>query len=141
MESKEDCDAQKDTPSSQIRVIQKISEDAVKVAGEALPSGANSLGSRHRRSQSEILTGQGGIGRNNSFQRLKSQVQRAWRWGGLLREDDDYRYCFNPEVLANQKRQWYQLHSKSTTMVFSLSLSFSSFCAGYIVLSLKSCLL
>ncbi|XP_044492088.1 uncharacterized protein LOC123215881 isoform X2 [Mangifera indica] len=119
MESKEDCDAQKDTPSSQIRVIQKISEDAVKVAGEALPSGANSLASRHRRSQSEILTGQGGIGRNNSFQRLKSQVQRAWRWGGLLREDDDYRYCFNPEVLANQKRQWYQLHSKSTTMDYT----------------------
>ncbi|XP_031250200.1 uncharacterized protein LOC116108064 isoform X1 [Pistacia vera] len=120
METKENYDAQEDTPSSPIRVLQQISEEAVRVAGEALQgaysrssSSAHLLEPRHRRSQSEILMG--AHGRSNSFQRLKSHMQRAWRWGGLSREDD-YQYSFNPEVLANQKRQWYQLHSKSKTM-------------------------
>ncbi|ESQ50402.1 hypothetical protein EUTSA_v10001892mg [Eutrema salsugineum] len=88
--------------------------DGVKVAGETfqnvyfngpvLPQ-SPSLG--HRRTQSEI--GTPGHRRTNSFQRLKTQMQKAWRGVSNLREDN--RPTFNPEVLANQKRQWYQLHS------------------------------
>ncbi|CAA7013969.1 unnamed protein product [Microthlaspi erraticum] len=88
--------------------------DEVKVAGETfqnvyfngpvLPQ-SPSLG--HRRSQSEM--GTPGHRRTNSFQRLKTQMQKAWRGVSNLREDN--RPTFNPEVLANQKRQWYQLHS------------------------------
>ncbi|XP_010548732.1 PREDICTED: uncharacterized protein LOC104820065 isoform X2 [Tarenaya hassleriana] len=61
----------------------------------------------HRRTQSE--TGTPGLRRTNSFQRLKTQMQKAWRGVSNLREDS--RPSFNPEVLADQKRQWYQLHS------------------------------
>lgn len=97
--------------------------DAAKAAGETfqnvyfsgpvLPQ-SPSLG--HRRTQSEMVTP--GHRRTNSFQRLKTQMQKAWRGVSNLREDN--RPTFNPEVLANQKRQWYQLHS-SKALVFKLS--------------------
>lgn len=104
--------------------------DAGKVAGETfqnvyfngpvLPQ-SPSLG--HRRSQSEM--GTPGHKRTNSFQRLKTQMQKAWRGVSNLREDN--RPTFNPEVLANQKRQWYQLHS-SKALVFNLSrVSYQTF--------------
>ncbi|PON54584.1 DENN domain containing protein [Trema orientale] len=120
--SKEDGEGHEDRPSSPIWVLQQISEEAFRVAGEAIQSvySGNSIsnmnnvtplghGPGHRRAQSEILT----IGhrRSNSFHRLKTQVQRAWKWGSNSREEGR-RSNFNPEVLANQKRQWYQLHSK-----------------------------
>ncbi|XP_010415945.1 PREDICTED: uncharacterized protein LOC104701884 [Camelina sativa] len=89
-------------------------EDAVKAAGEQYqnvyfngPVLPQSPTQGHRRSQSEI--GTPGHRRTNSFQRLKTQMQKAWRGVSNLREDN--RPTFNPEVLANQKRQWYQLHS------------------------------
>ncbi|XP_006854448.2 uncharacterized protein LOC18444210 isoform X2 [Amborella trichopoda] len=47
---------------------------------------------------------------NNSFQRWKRQMQKAWKWGQNPR-DQGGKSSFNPEILANQKRQWYQLHS------------------------------
>ncbi|CAH8354626.1 unnamed protein product, partial [Eruca vesicaria subsp. sativa] len=88
--------------------------DAVKAAGETfqnvyfngpvLPQ-SPSLG--HKHVQSEIETP--GHRRTNSFQRLKTQMHKAWRGVSNLHEDN--RPTFNPEVLANQKRQWYQLHS------------------------------
>jgi hypothetical protein len=88
--------------------------DAVKVAGETYqnvyfngPVLPQSPTQGHRRTQSEI--GTPGHRRTNSFQRLKTQMQKAWRGVSNLREDN--RPTFNPEVLANQKRQWYQLHS------------------------------
>ncbi|XP_058101310.1 uncharacterized protein LOC131245702 isoform X2 [Magnolia sinica] len=49
--------------------------------------------------------------RGSSFQRWKNQLQRAWKWGPSTREQG-LKSAFNPEVLANQKRQWYQLHSQ-----------------------------
>ncbi|XP_062079547.1 uncharacterized protein LOC133784008 [Humulus lupulus] len=120
MDSREDDDR----PSSPIWVLQHLSEEACRVAGEALHSvypghpsnivNTSPLGQRpgpgpgHRRAQSEVLIGQT---RSNGFHRLKSQVQRAWKWGSNSREEGR-RSNFNPEVLANQKRQWYQLHSK-----------------------------
>ncbi|XP_010540930.1 PREDICTED: uncharacterized protein LOC104814537 isoform X2 [Tarenaya hassleriana] len=61
----------------------------------------------HRRSQSEI--GTPGHRRTNSFQKLRTHMQKAWRGFSTLREDN--KPSFNPEVLAYQKRQWYQLHS------------------------------
>lgn len=98
--------------------------DAVKVAGETFqnvyfngPVLPQSPTQGHRRTQSEI--GTPGHRRTNSFQRLKTQMQKAWRGVSNLREDN--RPTFNPEVLANQKRQWYQLHS-SKTLVFNLSM-------------------
>ncbi|CAH8361179.1 unnamed protein product [Eruca vesicaria subsp. sativa] len=88
--------------------------DAVKSAGETSqnvyfsgPVLPQSPSQGHRRAQSEI--GTPGHRRTNSFQKLKTSMQKAWRGVSNLREDN--RPTFNPEVLANQKRQWYQLHS------------------------------
>ena len=123
MERKEDDDTPEEWPSSPYQVLQQISEEAVRVAGEALqivylgswnvqPSGPG-----HRRSQSEVVTGL--HRRNNSFQRWKSNVQRALRWGNSYQERNGYS-AFNPEVLANQKRQWYELHSKALVSCLDL---------------------
>lgn len=75
---------------------------SVRVSGEAAP-GAFSWTSK---------LGSAGLRRNSSFQRLKSQVQRAWKWGSVPRERG-LKSTFNPEVLANQKREWYQLQSRA----------------------------
>ncbi|KAK1559708.1 hypothetical protein Q3G72_017478 [Acer saccharum] len=117
METKEDVCTQEDSPKSlspspsAYLVLQQLSEEAVRVAGEAL-QGVYSphFPPRHRRSQSEVITGP--QAHNNGFQRLKGHMQKAWRWGGVLKEEG-YQSSFNPEVLANQKRQWYLLHSKT----------------------------
>lgn len=106
---------QEEWPQSQspYEVLQHISGEAVRVAGEAIQNVVSSpkvvpspVG--HRRTRSEIVHK-----RHNSLQRLKSHVQKAFRWGGNSKEQS---YCiqFNPEILANQKRQWYQLHSKTS---------------------------
>ncbi|XP_048232820.1 uncharacterized protein LOC8266500 isoform X2 [Ricinus communis] len=114
MDIKEDAESQEDRSPSPYAVLQDISEEAIKMAGEALHhayTGNQSLQPMpplHRRSQSEVLSQ--GHKRSSSFQRLKSQMQKAWRWGNNTTESY---YSFNPEVLANQKRQWYQLHSKT----------------------------
>ncbi|KAF5741809.1 hypothetical protein HS088_TW10G00815 [Tripterygium wilfordii] len=115
MDSKEDGEGHEDRPTSPYGVLHHLSEEAVEVAGEAVHSvhlgNPNSQsGPGHRRSQSEVTPVV--HRRTSSFQRLKSQVQKAWRWGANSRERD-YNPNFNPEVLGNQKRQWYQLHSKT----------------------------
>lgn len=123
-----DTKEEEDKASSPYHVLQQISEEAVRVAGEALQgvyshsnSSSNLMVPRHRRSQSEVLTA--GHTRTNSFQRFKCQMQRAWRWGGFSRENG-YRSSFNPEVLANQKRLWYQRHSKSTVFYLNMLLCY-----------------
>lgn len=78
----------------------------------------------HRRAQSEVV----GVGQRpaNGFTTLKSQMQDTWRWGSTYREEK-HRVSFNPEVLAVQKRQWYQLQSKSMVLnldAFQSTLSF-----------------
>ncbi|KAF5459436.1 hypothetical protein F2P56_023381 [Juglans regia] len=118
MDTKDDNEVQEEMSVSPILVLQHISEEAFRVAGEALHNvySGNSnfprpgLRQGHRRTQSEVVTT--AHRRNNSFQRLKSQMQKAWKWSSNYREED-YKRSFNPEVLANQKRQWYQLHTKS----------------------------
>ncbi|KAH7836510.1 hypothetical protein Vadar_002237 [Vaccinium darrowii] len=116
MESKEDSDGTEEWPTSPYQVLQHISEEAVRVAGEAIQSvylsslNNQTPGVGHRRCQSEVLTG-AQPRRSNSFQRWKAQMQRVLRWGNNPREQSRY-LAFNPEILANQKRQWYQLHSK-----------------------------
>ncbi|KAF7804588.1 DENN domain-containing protein 5B [Senna tora] len=92
-----------------------MSGEATRAAGEALNTVYSNVSSvppmevqGHRRTQSEDVIA--GHRRTNSFQKLKSHVQKAWRWGGRSREEGLSN--FNPEVMANQKRQWYQLHSK-----------------------------
>ncbi|CAK7349498.1 unnamed protein product [Dovyalis caffra] len=120
MGTKGDGESQEIRPHSPYSVLQHLSEEAFRVAGEALHSvysgtgpapGSQSM-QQHRRSQSEIFTAGAGNVRSSSFRKLKTQMQRAWRWGGNSREQG-YLPSFNPEVLANQKRQWYQLNSKS----------------------------
>ncbi|KAI3526544.1 hypothetical protein L1887_05801 [Cichorium endivia] len=64
------------------------------------------VGGGHRRCRSEIVTSLNTQNQSNGFQRLKNQMQRALNWGG----GQD----FNQEILANQKRQWYQFHSTSS---------------------------
>ncbi|EER95503.2 hypothetical protein BDA96_01G539500 [Sorghum bicolor] len=57
--------------------------------------------------------------RTGSFQRFREQMQRAWKWGpiggggGAERSPRDLRTTLNIEAMANQKRQWYQVRSKS----------------------------
>jgi hypothetical protein len=130
MDTKEDAEVQEELPPSPIWVLHHLSEEAFRVAGEALHSVYSGhsnfppMGPEqgHRRSQSEVVTKV--HRRNSSFQRLKSQMQKAWKWGSDSREED-YRRSFNPEVLANHKRQWYQFQSKS--MVFDLNSLHSVF--------------
>ncbi|TKY62294.1 DENN domain-containing protein 5B [Spatholobus suberectus] len=121
MDSKEEAEPHEDRPSSPMRVLQQLSEGAFRVAGEALQNMYSGGGSNmpqmvpgaHRRSQSELVTG--GFHRSHSFQKLKSHVHKAWRWGGKPREEG--LASFNPEVMANQKRQWYRLHPKTLDCV------------------------
>lgn len=128
MDSKEEAEPHEDRPSSPIWVLQQLSEGAFRVAGEALqsmyPSGGDGgVGSSishvgpgvHRRSQSELVIK--GIQRSESLQKLKSHVHKALRWGSRSREAG-FPTNFNPEVMANQKRQWYQLHPKSLVFNF-----------------------
>ncbi|GMH02544.1 hypothetical protein Nepgr_004383 [Nepenthes gracilis] len=116
MEIKEDSDGQEDRPASPSWSLQQNSEEAVKMANEALQNVYMGSGNTspvlmgHRRSHSEIVSRS--HNRNSSFQSIKLQIQRAWRWGGNS-ENDNRPFNFNPEVLANQKRQWYQLQSQT----------------------------
>lgn len=99
----EDGEGNDDGPP--IWALKHYSEEAVRV-GSGEPNGP-----RHRRAQSELMIGHR---RSNSFQRLRSHVQRAWKWGSGpgSREEGRGAAGFNPEILANQKRQWYQHRSK-----------------------------
>ncbi|KAL0390876.1 UNVERIFIED_CONTAM: hypothetical protein Scaly_0444700 [Sesamum calycinum] len=109
--------------ASPIEVLQQLSQEAVRLAGEAwqsaYPGGPLVNPStleqpRHRRAHSEVVVSsyRRSISSSN-FHKWKSQMQKALHWGGRsLRVDSQYS-SFNPEVLANQKRQWYQLNSKT----------------------------
>lgn len=109
------------TPPSPIEVLQQLSKEAVRMAGEAWgshharPVNDPSLdpGPRHRRARSEIVTSfHDSSGSTSNFQRLKCHMQRALHLGGRCSRDDSQYSSFDPEILANQKRQWYQLNSK-----------------------------
>ncbi|XP_072987918.1 uncharacterized protein [Typha latifolia] len=63
--------------------------------------------------------------RTASFQRWRRQMQRAWKWGPAGADNNSgsiscssssreqgFKTTMNLEMLANQKRQWYQIHSK-----------------------------
>ncbi|XP_031100056.1 uncharacterized protein LOC116004232 [Ipomoea triloba] len=95
-------------------VSQQISEG---VTSEALQNVSGSFGvpparATHRRSQSEVAPSSVNRGSNN-VPKWKTNMQRALRWGNNFQGEGPF-YSFNPEVLANQKRQWYQLHSKTS---------------------------
>lgn len=138
MDTKEDAEVQEVNSASPVWVLQHLSEEAVRVAGDALhnvyPVTPNlrplrpepGLGQGHRRSQSDVVPAFNG--RTNSFQRLKTRMQKAWKWGSNSQEEGNRR-SFNPEVLANQKRQWYRLHSKS--LVFYLNILIFYFCCKF----------
>ncbi|KAF6144397.1 hypothetical protein GIB67_024624 [Kingdonia uniflora] len=116
LETKEDLEAIEDQPPSPYTLLRQISGEAVRVAGEAITNAYNGSANMppaglHRRSRSEVV--QAGHRRANSFQRWKSTMQKAWRWGDSAEEQQRRHSNFNPEVLANQKRQWYQIHSNS----------------------------
>ncbi|GMI69265.1 hypothetical protein like AT2G20320 [Hibiscus trionum] len=120
METKEEAEGNEDNPPSppwELNLLFEEEDVKDKMDGEARnpnqlrssnPSRLPPLG--HRRSQSEVLAA--GHRRDNSFLRLKTSMQKALRSGGNPK-DGKYQSSFNPEVLANQKRQWYQLHSKT----------------------------
>lgn len=135
MDTKEEVEpSNEDRPSSPMWVLQQLSEGAFRVAGEALHNMYSGGGSNmpqvgtsaaHRRSQSELVTK--GFQRSHSFQRIKAQVHKAWGWGGRSKEEG-LPANFNPEVMANQKRQWYQLHPKSMVFNFRIPLCMHCFC-------------
>uniref|UniRef100_A0A1D1XYC1 DENN domain-containing protein 5B n=1 Tax=Anthurium amnicola TaxID=1678845 RepID=A0A1D1XYC1_9ARAE len=51
--------------------------------------------------------------RSSSFQRWRRQMQRVWRWGPASVREQGTKTSVNLEAMANQKRQWYQIHSQS----------------------------
>ncbi|AQL09546.1 DENN (AEX-3) domain-containing protein [Zea mays] len=59
--------------------------------------------------------------RTGSFQRFREQMQRAWKWGPIggggggerSPREQLLRTTVNIEAMANQKRHWYQVRSKS----------------------------
>ncbi|XP_010264819.1 PREDICTED: uncharacterized protein LOC104602732 isoform X2 [Nelumbo nucifera] len=110
-----DVDTHEERSASPPWALDQFPEDAIRVSGETVQNvhtgSANMppLAPGHRRSQSEVASA--GHKRSNSFSRWKTQMQKAWRWGGNVKEQE--RSSFNPEILANQKRQWYRLNSKS----------------------------
>lgn len=109
MQAKEDGEVQEERPSSPYYVLQHFSGEAIRVANEAIHSvyaGGSGAQPGHRRSQSDVMHR-----RSNNLQKWKAQMQKAWRWGGSS-DEQRRRASFNPEVLANQKRQWYQLHAR-----------------------------
>ncbi|KAK8674410.1 hypothetical protein V6N13_112701 [Hibiscus sabdariffa] len=124
METKEEAEGKEDNPPSPLWELNQLFEEDEKKEGvknkmdretqnpnqlrTLNPSRLPPLG--HRRSQSEVPAA--GHRRENSFLRLRASMQKALRWGGIPK-DGKYQSNFNPEVLANQKRQWYQLHSKT----------------------------
>ncbi|XVF72109.1 hypothetical protein PTKIN_Ptkin12aG0094200 [Pterospermum kingtungense] len=118
METKKEAEGHEDQSASLYLDLNHLfEEEVIKEDGEAqnpVHSGISNPPrpppSGHRRSQSEFPTA--GHRRSNSFQRLKTHMKKALRWGGNS-QDEKYLSSFNPEVLANQKRQWYQLHSKT----------------------------
>lgn len=154
MDTKEDAEVQEENPASPVWVLQHLSEEAVRVAGDALhnvypvspnfqplrprPGPGLGLGQGHRRSQSDVV--QTFSGRTNSFQRLKTRMQKAWKWGSNSQEENNWR-SFNPEVLANQKRQWYRLHSKSLVFYLNILIFFFLGCKFHLVSTLFICFL
>ncbi|KAH6771308.1 DENN domain-containing protein [Perilla frutescens var. hirtella] len=122
MESKDNGDVQDDwgAPPSPIEVLQQLSQEAVRMAGEAwhhayqVNEPVLESAPRHRRSRSDIVNSfHKRNGSTSNFQRLKCHMQRALHLGGRCSRDDSQYSSFDPEILANQKRQWYQLNSKT----------------------------
>ncbi|WVZ55456.1 hypothetical protein U9M48_006116 [Paspalum notatum var. saurae] len=76
-------------------------------------SGSSSPMSQIKRQVRHVRTG--------SFQRFRQQMQRAWKWGPIggggggdrSPREQLLRTTVNFEAMANQKRQWYQVHSKA----------------------------
>ncbi|KAK1260691.1 hypothetical protein QJS04_geneDACA002241 [Acorus gramineus] len=88
----------RDSPSSlSERDSERISQSPVRIQSDMLQS-INAKLARHRRS--------------GSFQRWRHQMQRAWKWGPN-HEENGLKSSLNVEAMANQKRQWYQIHSQS----------------------------
>ncbi|XP_054822378.1 uncharacterized protein LOC129320774 isoform X3 [Prosopis cineraria] len=115
MDTKEDGESIDDHGSSPIMVLQQLPEVAIGVAGEALHNEKTAdfspkVPHGHRRCQSEVATA--GLRKSDSYQKLKNHMQKAWR-GGSKSHEEGSPLTFNPEVLSNQKRQWYQLNSKT----------------------------
>ncbi|KAL2893508.1 DENN domain-containing protein 4C [Bienertia sinuspersici] len=95
MELKGDVDVHEERPSSPLWVLHQISEEAVKVANDYFSSANTSpVWTGHKRSQSEVVNRT--HRRSNSFQNLKSQISKAWRWGGNSQYENG-RFNFNPE--------------------------------------------
>ncbi|KAL9239078.1 hypothetical protein vseg_013430 [Gypsophila vaccaria] len=112
-------------PSSPLWVLHQISEEAVRVASEYLGSGNTSpVWTGHRKGQSEVVNQT--HRRSTSLQNLKSSLSKAWRWGGSS-QYENRRFSFNPEVLANQKRQWYRLQTQDRTKYKEPSSLFEHF--------------
>ncbi|KAI4965141.1 hypothetical protein ZWY2020_057393 [Hordeum vulgare] len=73
--------------------------------------------------------------RTSSFQRFRQQMQRAWKWGpvggggGAERSPREQllRTTVNIEAMANQKRQWYQIHAKDQNQFKEPSSLFEHF--------------
>ncbi|XP_051120453.1 uncharacterized protein LOC127244136 isoform X2 [Andrographis paniculata] len=109
---------------NRMEVLNQLSQEALRIAADAFPlvsPGSPDFSARitegpprHRRAHSEIIPS---LHRNNSsssnLQKWKSHMQRALNWGSQSFREDNRYSSFDPEILAYQKRQWYQLKSKA----------------------------
>lgn len=132
MGTRENGHIQEDS-ASPIEVLHQLSQEAVRMAGEAwhsaYPGSPPNAGpaKMHRRTRSEVVSSfHRRSSSSSNFLKWKCQMQRALHWGGRSSREDSQYSSFDPEILANQKRQWYQLHSKTLVHYLTSRTSFLS---------------
>ncbi|CAA0833412.1 DENN (AEX-3) domain-containing protein [Striga hermonthica] len=126
MRSKENIDIQDNwwsAPDSPIEMLHKFSQKAVKRASDSLHSSYSGSPNRntpnpehpegHRRTHSDLTSSLPRSTSSINFQKWKSQVQRALYWRSRSFCEDRQYFSFDPEMLANQKRQWYKIQSRA----------------------------
>ncbi|KAL0286999.1 UNVERIFIED_CONTAM: hypothetical protein Sangu_2710900 [Sesamum angustifolium] len=129
METKENGENQENwwsAPGSPIHALHKVPKEAVKKTSEPLQNSYPGIPVedtlklvqplKYSRIHSEGATSFHRRGNStNNFHKWKFQMQKALQWGSSNFREDSHSQCssFDPEILANQKRQWYQLQSKT----------------------------
>ncbi|GER29653.1 DENN (AEX-3) domain-containing protein [Striga asiatica] len=126
MRSKENSEIQDNwwsAPDSPIEMLHKFSQKAVKRASDSLQSSYSGSPNQntpnpehqegHRRTHSDLTSSLPRSTSSINFQKWKSQVQRALYWRSRSFCEDRQYFSFDPEMLANQKRQWYKIQSRA----------------------------
>jgi hypothetical protein len=100
------------------------SVNSADVAGSKTPSKQSKESESPMMSRIATIKQQAKHMRSESFQKWRRQMQRAWRWGPAggggagsnSNREQVVRATVNFEAMANQKRMWYQMYSKSRVL-------------------------